>query len=279
MPDKLADLGALRFLAPERVLAALRLVRRGQVYDLGVELGAHMFNPSPECVAPFSYRRTFSQGPDDVGIRFCGEIAEGDIHHGTHIDSLVHYQRDGRVYGGREAKSLQVDAGWTAFGAETIPPIVCRGVVIDVAHGRVDAVPDGYVVEQEEMAAAVSAQGIELKAGDAVLIRTGKITQFVADAFSPSPEAPGISRQAAEWLAQQGMMLCGIDTPSPDSGPFRDWNDLVHEELLMRRGIHIIENLYLEDLALIDEREFAFVCSPLKIHGATGAWVRPIAIA
>jgi kynurenine formamidase len=277
-PGATADYGALQSMSPATILATMRLVRVGQVYDLGVNLGSQASKFASDRAAPFSYSRELSGASAGSGLQFCSEVVHGHLHQSTHIDALVHAQRDGKVHGGHLADAVQNDAGWTAMGAETIRPIICRGVLIDLAGAGGGDLPDGYVAGPKEIAEAVAAQSVELKPGDAVLIRTGKIKQFAANPLAAWNACPGISSAAAQWLAEQGMAVFGIDTASPDTLPIAEWTDLVHEELLIRRGIHIIENVYMEDLARDHLFEFAFVCLPLKIQGATGSWVRPIAI-
>ena len=160
-----------------------------------------------------------------------------------------------------------------------MPPIIARGVIIDVAASVGQTpVPDGYGVTLAQLQAAVAQQGVPLRPGDAVLIRTGKIAQYATDVTAFQAGCPGLSGPAARWLAEQGMMLFGLDATSADPLPVPDQDDTVHEELLIKRGIHIVENLYLEDLVRAGVRECLFICLPLKIEGATGSWVRPVAI-
>lgn len=191
----------------------------------------------------------------------------------------MHAQRHGRVFGGGEAAALLGDRGWRQNGAETIPPIISRAVVIDAAAGLGQTpVPDGHALTAEQLQAAVQQQAVTLRPGDTVLVRTGKIAQYAADMPAFEAGCPGISGPAARWLAEQGMMVFGLDATSADPHPVPDWDDTVHEELLIKRGIHIIENLYLEALVSEGVRECLFICLPLKIQGATGSWVRPVAI-
>jgi kynurenine formamidase len=276
--------GALGTVAPTAILKALQLVRHGTVYDLGVDLGRGLPHLSPNLVVPFGlyqYRTPASFAADPLmrGNSFNLEVVQGSLHQSSHIDALIHAQRHGRVYGGGEVSSLFGDFGWRAFGAETIPPIVLRGVVIDVAAVTGSApVPDGYAVSAAELQAAVAAQTLTLQPGDAVLVRTGKITQYLSDRAAFEAGCPGLTGDAARWLAGQGMVLFGLDATSADPHPTPDQDDTVHEELLIRRGIHILENLDLETLIRDGVKEFAFICLPLRIRGATGSWVRPIAI-
>ncbi len=279
------DVGALSAINPQDVCAALALARRGQVYDLGVDLGNQTPRLPSDVVFPFtlSQYRTPAGFEADASMRgnsFCAEVIQGSLHQSSHIDALIHAQRYGRVYGGGTVAELFGDFGWRAFGAETIPPIVSRGVVIDtvgvVGH---TPVPDGYSISAEELQAAVQAQDLRLQPGDTVLIRTGKIVQYATDRAAFETGCPGLSGPAARWLVEQGMIVFGLDATSADPHPVPDWDDTVHEELLIKRGIHIIENLNLEALVHDGVHEFAFICLPLRIQSATGSWVRPIAIA
>ena len=278
------DIGALGAMNAASTRAALALAQQGRVFDLGVHLGQVMPHLSRNSVAPFmltQYRTPASFLSDEsmLGNSFSVELIQGSIHQGSHLDSLIHAQRHGRVYGNRAIDDLLTDRGWRANGVESVPPIVSRAVVIDAAAalGQMP-VADGYAVTAEQLQAAVREQGVVLRAGDTVLVRTGKIAQYAANIPAFEAGCPGISAPAARWLAEQGMMVFGLDTTSADPQPVPDWDDTVHEALLIQRGIHIIENLYLEDLAGEGIRECLFICLPLKIEGATGSWVRPVAI-
>lgn len=278
------DRGALSNISSQAVLEAMRLVKTGQTYDLGVDLGNALPRLPPDQIFPFSLSQfrtpaSFAGKAAMLGNSFNVELIQGSIHQSSHIDALIHAQRHGQVYGGGQITTLLGDFGWSAYGAETIPPIVLRGVVIDAAtiQGGLP-VPDGYALSAGQLEAAVQAQGLTLRAGDAVLIRTGKITQYMTNRPAFEAGCPGLSAEAARWLVAQGMVLFGLDATSADPHPVPNWDDTVHEELLIRRGIHIIENVNLEDLVRDQVKEFAFICLPLRIQGATGSWVRPLAL-
>jgi kynurenine formamidase len=264
--------------------SALALAGQGQVFDLGSLLGNDTPRLPPDSIygftlTPYRTPASFADRPAMSGNSFSVEVVQGSLHQSSHLDALIHAQRHGRVFNNGRVDDLLTDRGWQANGAETIPPILCRGVVIDVAAtvGQTP-VPDGYAVTLAQLQAAVAQQGLALRPGDAVLIRTGKIVQFAADRPAFEAGCPGLSGAAARWLAEQGMMIFGLDTTSADPLPTPDQDDTVHEALLIQRGIHIIENLYLEDLLRSGARECLFICLPLKIEGATGSWVRPVAI-
>jgi kynurenine formamidase len=261
------------------VLAALKLAKSGNVFDLALEFGGQKYKSLPEYSTPFTQRRSFS-GPSEPEIQICNEVIEGSIHHGTHIDALIHFQYEHRIHGDTPARmAFDNDAGWISHGAQTIEPIVCRGVLIDLVQQAGKVLADGYNATQAEIEAALKSQHVHIQSGDAILLRTGKTETF--DNNSNNADwaiAPGITGEAAAWLCDNGANVIVIDSPSIDAMPFADWNNLAHIELLVTRGIHIIENVYLKQLAESGATEFAFLCAPLKFQGSSGAWARPIAI-
>jgi kynurenine formamidase len=203
-------------------------------------------------------------------------------HSGTHIDALCHQAEDFHLYGGREINSsIQTSQGFTELGVETIAPIVARGVLLDLARYRaVDRIVAGNPITQDELETAVQKQGVQIGEGDVVLVRTGN------GALWKDPEvylqAGGIAGSASQWLASIGVMAVGADNMAWDEMGLFDPEFKVtlpgHLILLVRSGIYIIENLFLEELARDQHSEFTFVCLPLKLQGATGSPVRPIAI-
>ncbi|HKV57795.1 MAG TPA: cyclase family protein [Ktedonobacteraceae bacterium] len=204
-------------------------------------------------------------------------------HSGTHIDALCHQAEDLHLYGGLEIDArIQTSDGFTALGAETIAPLVTRGVLLDIARQRgVDHIGGGNPITREDLEAAAYQQGVTVGEGDVVLLRTGN------GAFWQDPatylQAGGASASASSWLASKGVRAVGADNVAWDEVGVVDPDLKVslpgHVILLVRHGIHIIENLFLEELARDACYEFTFICLPLKLRGATGSPVRPIAIA
>jgi kynurenine formamidase len=198
-------------------------------------------------------------------------------HSGTHIDALCHQAYDGRLHGGVEVDGrVQTSVGFTELGIDTVAPIVARGVLLDVAPpgGRC---ADGYRVSAADLEAA--AAGISLRRGDVVLVRLGSGALWAdRDAYL---RAGGITAEASRWLADRSPVAVGADNVAWDV-PGLDDPELGslpgHTILIVQSGIHIIESLFLEELAADGVREFAFVCLPLKLRGGTGSPVRPIAL-
>jgi len=201
-------------------------------------------------------------------------------HSGTHIDALCHQAYEGRLHGGLPVTSrVQTYTGFTALGIDTVAPIVCRGVLLDVAGALgVERLDPGHSVTREELERA--AAGVELRPGDAVLVRLGSGALW---ADRPAYEAAGgVSAEGSRWLARSRPRAVGADNlawdvigdPDPDLGSLPG-----HTILIVQEGVHIIESLFLEELAADGVREFGFVCLPLKLRGGTGSPVRPIALA
>jgi kynurenine formamidase len=204
-------------------------------------------------------------------------------HSGTHIDALSHQAENLTLHGGREiTPQLQTSTGFTELGVETIAPIRSRGVLLDIASYRgVDWIDGDHPITRADLEGASRQQGTAIRQGDVVLVRTGNGSRWNDPAGYL--KAGGVEGAASQWLADQQVQAVGADNMAWDSlgtvDPTLHVSLPGHLILLVRHGIYIIENLLLEDLARDRIYEFLFVCLPLKMRGATGSPVRPIAIA
>jgi kynurenine formamidase len=220
---------------------------------------------------------------NEVNFHWLSEMVLGTVHSGTHIDALSHIccGEDDGWHGGGSAQRDLGDFGPLRDDATDIPPIITRGVLIDVAGARgVEALDAHSAVGADELRAAASAQGVSLQPGDVALIRTGYLSGWPDADFIAAHEQAGIDRDAALWLAEQGVVAVGGDTESlevlPSTVPGNPHP--VHIALLAERGIFILEMVRCEELARDGVHEFCFICLPLGIRGATGSMVRPIAL-
>lgn len=195
-------------------------------------------------------------------------------HVGTHIDALCHFSCGGRLFGGAEAAESQSYAsGLAQHPIDAVAPILRRGILLDVAGA--EPLPRDHTITAAELAAA---QRAEMRPGDVVLIRTGW-SRYFADPkrFISEVQGPGPGIDGARWLSGQRIFAAGSDTVAFEKLP--DPSMPVHVHLLVESGIHIVECLNLDELAAAGVAEFLFIALPLKIRGATGSPVRPVAVA
>jgi kynurenine formamidase len=204
-------------------------------------------------------------------------------HTGTHIDALSHQACELRLYGGVEVTpQVETMTGFTVHGIEAMDPIVARGVLLDVcaAKGQ-DVLPARYRITPADLEAAARFGDVRVEAGDALLVRTGYAKLWADEARYLA--AAGVSREGSLWAGARGVRCVGCDNMTWDEIEERDPESgaslFGHLHLLAQRGIAIIENLDLEGLSRDRCYEFLFVCTPLKLVGATGSPVRPIALA
>jgi kynurenine formamidase len=205
-------------------------------------------------------------------------------HTGTHLDALCHVSQDGKLYGGIDAHEAQTGGRFQKLGLETIDPIFCPGVLLDVAGYRgVDALPAGEPITADELRAVAARSDIHLPVGGAVLVRSGWARHWNDPGayLGHDSGVPGPDTSAAEWIASVRPRVTGHDSMAYEHLAPGAGHALlpVHRTLLVEHGVHIIENLDLEALAAEGVREFLFVCLPLKFVGGTGSPVRPIAVA
>jgi kynurenine formamidase len=210
-----------------------------------------------------------------AGVLICAE------HTGTHIDALSH-QSDALVLcGGVPVGEVQSPRGFTRLGVEEIQPLLAPGVLLDVAaKDDVESLEPGRVVTAADLDECCERQGVEVEAGSVALVRLGNARFW--DDEERYLAGPGMDASAARWMADRDVLAVGADNMAWDAPGLRD-PDLGcmmagHLILLARRGIYIIENLALDELAASRHHTFEFVCAPLKLVGATGSPVRPVAV-
>jgi kynurenine formamidase len=282
-------LGALASLTPDAVRRAVALVRHGIVIDLSIPLDSDVLpRGDPAFHRPFDRSdvmtpEQWSERVDSEADAFHLDAISGSIHQGTHLDGLVHVVNDGRVYHGRDAATARTERGWTFAGIETVPPIVTRGILIDLLAGRGGRPLTGSEeITVADIDEALASSGATVRPGDAVLLRTGKIRELDSARDTFLDAQPGIGIDGAIHLADAGMVVLGSDTGGTEPQPVLDWSRTVHVELLTRRGIHLVEWMDLDPLATAlaehERTDFLFIAIPLRMTGATGSWVRPIAL-
>ena len=214
------------------------------------------------------------------GSSFANEIIITSGHSGTHIDALGHFSRNGCLHGGRDVSEVETRDGMRELNAADIPPILQPAVVLDMAAARnVDCLEPGEEVAVSDIEKALTLIGGDIRPGDAVLIRTGwsKHWSDVETFNGRRGGLPGPGETATRWLVSRGAALLGSDTPAFECLPAPGLS--VHALLLVDEGIHIMENLNLDELARLRRSRVIFVALPLRLVGSTGSPIRPIAIA
>ncbi|MEV6138316.1 cyclase family protein [Nocardia sp. NPDC051990] len=233
------------------------------------------------------FRMTLIRRHGDM-VRPDGGSASNEIivtggHVGTHVDALSHVSHEGKLHGGIDAEEAQRGGRFSELGAEAIPFLLRRGLLLDVArvHG-VEALDAGRAVTERDLRDAADAAGIAPRRGDVVLIRTGWARHFDDPEryLGQQDGVPGADVGAARWLAEAGIVAAGADTTAFEHVPAGKGHSVlpVHRILLVENGIHIIEHLNLEAASEHGLTEFTFVMAPLRITGGTGSPVRPVAV-
>ncbi len=287
------EIGRLNLMTPASRAAILSRVAGDRVYDLSVDYFIGM--PSWQAAGDPHYRIWMTHTPsgtvidDPLGlgrnvnehVSYTGAAISMYTHTGTHIDALSHFGLDGRVWNGHRADEHLGDRGWRVTDAAKIPPIIARGVLIDVAAAKkVDMLPDGYRVTRADLLDALRMQRVQLRAGDVALIRTGRMRVY-EDAAAYMKNPPGLGMEAARFLVEEkGAMVVGADNLSFEAFPSEVEGNYVplHTYLLAQQGAPILELVHLEGLARDRIYEFAFIGGSLKLRGADAAPMRPIAL-
>jgi kynurenine formamidase len=213
-------------------------------------------------------------------VSYSGDAISMYTHTGTHIDALNHFGYDGKIFNGFSAKEHLGSRAWRKSGADKHPPIVARGIMLDVAALLgVDVLPPNYGIGEADLRGCLKHQRLELRPGDVVLIRTGRMRLW-PDRATYLPNPPGLNREGAEFLAKAGAIIIGADNHCLEQAPSADpenWQ-VVHTYLLAEAGVPILEIANLEEIAEDKVHEFAFFGACIRLRGATGAPMRPIAM-
>lgn len=216
------------------------------------------------------------------GVTATLELIAMSTHTGTHIDALAHVAHEGKLYGDVDVESAMSAGAFTELGVETVSPLLYRGILLDVAGSLgVGSVEPTHRVSAQDLDDACRRQGVEVKSGDAALIRLGwgSEAMYGSEAYlGLSGHLPGVDVSAARWLVDHGVALTGTDTIAYECLAPGDAARPVHRLLLREAGIYILENLALDELSATGHAEFALVVAPIRFVGATGAPVRPVAL-
>lgn len=278
------QIGNVRYITPDKTLAATKLVTKGKSYRLGIET-----NKDTPAYGTRKFAITVLQ-PDQAGGASLGptrttyndDIITGWVGVGSQIDGLGHAGIDGLYFNCNRAAEFTRADGLTKLGIENVPAIATRGVLLDMAgYFNTDVVKEGTPFNRAEIEGAMKRQGIKaIEKGDVVLFYTGWLKLIGKDNKRFISGNPGLGREGARYLASLGVAMIGNDTSNFEVIPFEKDVGLfeVHQILLAQNGIHILENMNTEEMVKDKAWEFLFTLGAPRITGGVQAIINPIAI-
>ena len=274
-------LGAVNHLTPEMVVNAAKLVKTGKAYPLGVVTGW-----DTPAYPPRHYAITVIQPGQDLPSMGSNQATGNDdllytwMGIGSQLDGLGHMGIDNVYYNGHHAEDFVTTKGLTALAIHDIPPMVGRGVLLDMTkHFDQNPLPAGTAFNEDEIKAQAEAQGVTIGKGDVVLFHTGWLSMSDdGEAFMAGE--PGIGHGGAQYLASLDVVAVGADSWGLEVIPGEDPDIAfpVHVELLAKNGIYILENMNVGELAADEGWEFLFVLGQPRFEGAVQAVINPVAI-
>ncbi|MEC8861082.1 MAG: cyclase family protein [Pseudomonadota bacterium] len=274
-------IGAANYLNSDLVLQAAELISTGEVYSLGVETAENSpaYGNRSYNIDIVSANSQIPVGADVVTSN--DERVSTSFGIGSQLDGLGHLGIGHQYYNGLTTEQIVADDGLSQLGTHNVPPIVTRGVLIDMTeHFGVDMVSEGTAFNRAEIDAAAESQGIEIRQGDVVLFHTGWMQLLGVDDQRFISAQPGPGVEGAEYLASLGVVAIGADTPALEVIPFEDPARAfaVHQTLLAKQGVYILESMNTAELAADNVQEFMFVLGQPRFKGAVQVVVNPIAI-
>lgn len=277
------EIGAANYLTAERAAAAAKLVKTGKVYSLGIEVtpdtpafpprGCKLYIVQPGQHAGATLGETKTSYNDDILNCWVGI--------GSQLDGLGHIGIDNVYYNGVHAKDFVDSTGLKKYGIEKVPPMVTRGVLLDMAgYLGVDVVKEGTAFNKAEIEGAARKQGVEIREGDVVLFHTGWLSLIDKDPKRYGSVEPGLGKEGALYLVGKGVVAVGADTWGLEVLPFEKGVGVfeVHQILLAKNGTYILENMNTAPLAQDKAYEFMFVLGHNKYKGAVQSMINPVAI-
>ncbi len=289
------EIGTLNFISPEDVIGAAKLIRRGQVFSLGLNfdrngpqrgLWGNRFNPIHTMLATGT--DAVSGNQDAGGLRYADDAVSMPLQCGTQWDALGHIFYEDKMWNGYDARLVDSNGAAKNGIDKAKAKMVGRGVLLDVArHLNLSHLEDGTAITCTDLDATAAAQKIEIRRGDFVIVRTGQMEQRLADGEWGSyagGDAPGLAFETAEWIHAREIAAICTDTwgcevrPNETKQASQPW----HWVVIPKIGITMGEIFYLKDLAddcaLDRVYEFFFCAPPLPITGAVGSPINPMAI-
>ncbi len=269
------EIGAANLLTPEVVHRAAGLVRQGKTYALGMKFNSKTPGYPPRHIDHYLLENIDSDHSN------LDDIVTGWLNVGTQIDGLAHMDIGGVFYNGNKSADIVDAHGLKKLGIEKVPPLVTRGVLLDMASYKgVRALQGGQVITVTDIEGPCRQQGVQIERGDVVLLHTGWMEAMSSDTLRYYNSQPGPGRSGAEYLAAKGIVALGSDTPRVDVVPFETPQEFfpVHQTLLAKNGVYLLESVNTSALARDGIHEFLFVLGQPRFTGASQSIVNPVAI-
>lgn len=281
------EIGAANMISNENTLEAVKLIKKGMSHGLGIviEPGMPAFAPrytELQVVQPNQHFGRDTTSDFGYDITYNDDILQMWIGTGPQLDGLGHIGDDDIFYNCNKGEDFSFITGLTKMGIETIPPLVGRGVLINMAkHHGVSSMRGGEGITREDIKKAIKKQNIELKKGDIILFHTG----WTDAKLKSSPEEwgasiPGITNDAAVYLSEFKPMAVGADTWGLGAVPPIEGDKVYydHVTLIKENGIYILETMDTGRLAKENVTEFMFVLGQPKLKGAVQMIINPVAL-
>ncbi|KRP90321.1 MULTISPECIES: cyclase family protein [Bradyrhizobium] len=276
------EIGAANYMTPELVVKAASLVKTGKTYALGIPV-----TPQTPAYPPRTFKLTIVQ-PGQAGTPGLGpnkatyndDILDSWVGIGSQLDGLGHLGVEHVYYNGNKLADFADPNGLKKLGIEKVPPMVARGVLLDMAaYFKTDVVKEGTAFNVKEIEEAAKQQNVEIRQGDVVIFHTGWLSLIGKDDKRYSAGEPGLGVEGAKYLAGKGVVAVGADTWGLEVLPFEGKTVFeVHQILLAMNGTYILENMDTAALARDKGYEFLFVLGQPRWTGAVQAMINPIAI-
>ena len=273
------QLGTLNLITPEMRAAAAATVRSGRTVSCARPLDTR---PAADNPLPVAHHMT-GTATEGMGADYFAISPHGFAT--SHLDALCHIFHEGKLYNGYPAETVTAH-GATKLGIHRLHDgIVTRGVLLDVAAARgIDALEPGEPIFPEDLGAAEERSGLRVRAGDALLVRTGRWRwRATHGAWDASSLAAGLDASCLPWLHERNVATLGCDGVS-DVLPSRveGVGMPIHTVAIVAMGVHLLDNLDLDALAAAcaeEQRwEFLFTVAPLILRRGTASPVNPIAL-
>lgn len=276
------EIGAANLLSPAKTLEALRMVKTGKVYGLGIASGRDTpaFPPRSIGVTVLAPNQIEGATFGSNKMSYMDDMVNGWFGVGSQLDGLGHLGTDGVFYNQNKGKDFFDTTGLKKLGVHNVPPMVTRGVLLNVAAAKGKAVlAAGEIVTVADIKAAEQAAGVSAGKGDVVLLYTGWINTLDKDAKAFGDGEPGIDAEGARYFAAKEVLAVGADTWGVEAVPFKSdrvWEG--HQILLAQNGIYILETLDTREMIKDKVTEFMFVLGAPRYKGAVQANINPVAI-